>query len=256
MRQALRTKGRTALLTVAAVATLGACSTGTHHATLSKGTGPSPSGAASDSTPPVSADAPVTDSPAIDQVLSAAALTNADVQSAYEVKVQPGGASLKGDPTLDGGCGYHFTSEAHRIARREYGIYDRKTHQQISLTNDIAAYDTHADALEALSQWEIAANTCPDTPQHIDGTKLITTTLHEVANSDALPIPDNALTYQAVTNPTTSQVYYVIFCIQVKGRFLDVIGEIQAKAQSVQDLDAFSLFAIKAGRRLDPAVTT
>ena len=58
-------------------------------------------------------------------IVTTVAMTNKDLTNGYKAVLVPGGAAVKGQVTLDL-CGYRFTSESHRVARRQVGVVNAK----------------------------------------------------------------------------------------------------------------------------------
>ena len=53
--------------------------------------------------------------------LTRIALRKGDLATGYTLRLIPGGDTVRGEVTLDN-CGFNFTTEAHRVARRQYAI--------------------------------------------------------------------------------------------------------------------------------------
>ena len=96
--------------------------------------------------------------------MASIALKNTDLAHGYSLHLVPGGNKVAGQVTLDN-CGYDFTTEAHRVARRQYRMLDSAS-ADTGLEIELVAYDTAAYAAKAVAQWHTAATTCPDKPVH------------------------------------------------------------------------------------------
>ncbi len=109
------------------------------------------------SDPDVPAAAPVlTPSAAVAHV----ALTTADLKGGLKTVVIKGGGQVKGQITF-ANCGYRFTSESHRVARRQVNIVSAAG-DQTGVSNEVVVYDSAASAAKALAEVRAAAAHCPN----------------------------------------------------------------------------------------------
>jgi hypothetical protein len=106
-----------------------------------------------------SASAPPVD---LGSALERMALHDGDLPPGYTLRLIPGGDEVRHQVTLDN-CGYDFTTEAHRLARRQYVVLDNAS-EDTGLSNELVAYATPAQAAIAITQWHTSAATCPHTP--------------------------------------------------------------------------------------------
>lgn len=162
----------------------------------------------------------------------------------------PGGDKVAGQVTLDN-CGFDFTTESHRVARRQYNVLD-STSGDTGLSNELVAYDTPAHAAQALSQWHTAAATCPHTPVHstVSGEPdLLVTITQNKLDVATLPVATNAITEESATAAKQGTLYNVSI-LQVRGRYLDAIYLTMDEPLTTQDLDATREVATITGQRL------
>ena len=86
-------------------------------------------------------------------------LRPADFPPRTKVKLFSGGDQVAGQVTLDF-CGFDFTSEANRLARRQVVI--KFPHAgKVGYSNEVVAYDTEAHAAAALEEVRASVTTCP-----------------------------------------------------------------------------------------------
>jgi hypothetical protein len=95
------------------------------------------------------------------QVVRQVVLTDADLKGGLHATLITGGDQVKGQVTFDL-CGYRYTSEAHRVARRQVGIVDAKR-QFTGASNEVVVYDSVASATTALAELRTAFAHCPHT---------------------------------------------------------------------------------------------
>jgi len=108
------------------------------------------------------------------------ALQASDLNSGYTVTLIPDGDKVTGQVTLDN-CGYNFTTEAHRVARRQYGVLEGS--DDTGLIERAGSPTTSAaQAAKALAQWHTAAAHCPRTTVH---SKVLRRPAHDREGSSA-----------------------------------------------------------------------
>lgn len=194
------------------------------------------------STPPAS-------SAALGLELQKIAVRSADLKSGASFKLIPNGDKVAGQVTLDG-CGYTFSSEKKRVARRQYGLYDPSGHPT-GISNEVVAYDNTSDAALALSEWRAATAKCPHTPQHssVAGTPDLTyKVLSRVTNSIALPVETSETSLLSAS--TQGQTIYLYAIFQQRGRFLDAVYLSEDTSPTASDKTNAGDLAIYTGDRL------
>ena len=157
---------------------------------------------------------------------------------------------MVGQVTLDN-CGYNFTTEAHRVSRRQYGILDSSA-ARTGLSNELVAYDTPGEAAKAVSQWYRSAARCPKTPFR-SGVAGVGNLLMKVRakhrDMASLPVRDNAVTVESGTVAGKGS-FFNASVLQAKGRFLDNVYFTTARPITVRDMAAVLHFAAITGTRL------
>jgi hypothetical protein len=181
--------------------------------------------------------------------LASVALSQSDLNTGFTIKLIDGGDQVTGQVTLDN-CGFNFTTEANRVARRQYGIYDQ-TDQDTGVSNELVAYDSAASATLALSQWHQAAATCPKTPVHStvagepDSTIVVTT---NALGNTTLPISTNSVIVESVTADGDTE--YFVAAIQVHGQFLDAVYDNVGDPPDADEMNGVLQLAATTGARL------
>lgn len=184
-------------------------------------------------------------------VLERAALRQADLASGYTIKLMQDGDQVVGQVTLDN-CGFDFTTEAHRVARRQYVVYAGAS--QAGISNELVAYDSPAQASLALAQWHAAAARCPRGPVRstVAGVPMLTmkVTRNDLGSS-SLPLKQNAVTVESAE--AQGQTSYMVGIVQISGRYLDNVYEETDTATTPAELAAAIKLAATTGKRLASA---
>lgn len=162
----------------------------------------------------------------------------------------PGGDQVAGQVTLDN-CGFDFTTEAHRVARRQYVLKD-PAEGNTGLSNELVAYDTPAHAAMAVAQWHTAAATCPHTAVRstVAGEPdLVVTIIRNARNVATLPARQNAVTVESGRTRGKQKLYNVSI-LQVRGRYLDAVYLTTGTPITRPESTATQRLAVLTGRRL------
>lgn len=100
-----------------------------------------------------------TPTPSPSVLVNRVALRPADLPPGTKVKLLSGGDQVAGQVTLDF-CGFDFTSEANRVARRQVVI--KFPHAgKVGYSNEVVAYDNDAHAAAALDEVRSSVTACP-----------------------------------------------------------------------------------------------
>lgn len=182
-------------------------------------------------------------------ILERIALQQKDFKAGYTVQLMPGGDEVVGQVTLDN-CGYDFTTEAARVARRQYELLEGG--QDTGLSNELVAYSSPADAAKALQEWIAAAAHCPHTPvrSSVEGVPelLIKVKTNDVDDT-ALPVPSSVITVESATAAGQGTIYNAAV-LQVHDRYLDAVYLQSDQPETDEDLTALIQFATITGERL------
>lgn len=216
------------------------------------GTGQKPSsssGAATSSASTLSRSAPASPPAVLGSILQRIALSSGDLNRGDRLKLYPGADQVDGQVTLDN-CGYDFTSEADRVARRQYGVLDAAG-KDTGISNELVAYDSAAHAALALTQVRTALATCPKTPVRSAVAGVPALTYRVTVNRSGvstLPASMNLLTVESAA--AQGQTLYNVSVYQVQGRYLDAVYVNLHTPASSTDVDTALMLAAATGRRL------
>ncbi len=180
-------------------------------------------------------------------LLETIAIQDRDFPADYTVQLAPAGDQVHGQATLDN-CNYRFTTEAHRVARREYMVIDASG-RNTGVGNELVAYDSAAQAARAVAQWHQAAAGCPRGPVRSAGTVAVVRVSRNEIRLAALPNATNALTVESATVTGKGRAYTIVV-LQVRGRILDAIFVVDTNRPTSHDVDNAVRMAALAGRRL------
>ena len=181
--------------------------------------------------------------------LETIAVHDADLHSGYSVRLESHGKQVTDQVTLDN-CGYDFTTEADRVARREYYVVHGSG--DTGLGNEVVAYDTPAHAQEAVAQWHTAAASCPHTAVRsaVAGVpKMRITIKQNTRDLGGLPATNNDVTEESATSAHDG-TFYLVAILQVHGRYLDAVYLSTQAPVTAGDRAAATALAIVTGRRL------
>jgi hypothetical protein len=144
-----------------------------------------------------------------------------DLPPGSRVTLIDGGDEIEGQVTLDE-CGFRFTSEGMRVARRQVEVAYPGA-GAASYSNEVVAYDSTAHAELALKEWRTAVQSCPGDefePSAVDGVPDVRTQLLEFHTLGSLPVANNTVARQLVTARTGRSLFLSVV-YQQHGRLLD-----------------------------------
>ena len=185
-------------------------------------------------------------------MLETAALKGSDFQAGYTVSLIDGGDQVAGQVTLDN-CGYNFTTEKNRVARRQYHVSSGEG--DIGLSNELVAYDSAQDAAKALAQWHAAAQHCPRTPvrSKVAGMPpMVERIFDNQLDVRGLPLHHNAVTSMSAKVKGEGTIYNISI-LQVRGRYLDNVYLLSDQPITTRDSAAVLGLAALTGKRLASA---
>jgi hypothetical protein len=195
-----------------------------------------------------------TASPTAAQTVAKVALATADLNGGFKVKLIPGGDQVKGQVTLDN-CGYSFSTEAHRVARRQVDILNAKG-QKTGGSNEVVAYDSIAEAKLALAQWRASMKHCHlgvFWRSHVAGTPPVAYLKFTQTSSSKLPVADNDVASGVVEVKGYKERDYGLFVFQRSGNVLDALYLDGPRPSKPADVAAMIAFAQITGNRLAAA---
>jgi hypothetical protein len=214
-------------------------------------------GCGSSSGPPAATQvaAPATSTPAAAPspaaVVTRVSLVAGDLATGYTVKLIPGGDQVQGQVTLDN-CGYTFTTEAHRVARRQVAIFS-PTGARVGAANEVVAYDSPAQAAKALTEFRASVQRCPKgvfEQSTVAGTPDLRYDASTIATVPGLPVQDNAVATIAVTAKGSGQRLYGVLIFQRQGSVLDGVYLQSPTKPTAADIAAVRALAAITGKRL------
>jgi hypothetical protein len=182
-------------------------------------------------------------------VLETVALKGSDFQAGYTVSLIDGGDEVAGQVTQDN-CGYNFTAEKNRVARRQYHVSGSEG--DIGLSNELVAYDSAQDAAKALAQWHAAAQHCPRTAvrSKVAGMPpMVEKIFDNELDVRELPLHHNAVTSMSAKVKGEGTIYNIAI-LQVRGRYLDAVYVLSDQPINARDSAAVIGLATVTGKRL------
>lgn len=182
------------------------------------------------------------------KVIEQIRLTTGDFNNKLSVTLVKNGTSLS-ERTLDV-CNSKFSTEKHRIVRRQYMVTDQG--HDVGVSNEVVAYDSPAQAQLAVQQAYEAAAHCPKTTKLNVGGSTITARIRVSLNKknvSELPVTDNNEQVVAATNQT-GKTLYGISVYEVQGRYLDATYVLQFSQPTQTDMSATVRLATVTGKRL------
>jgi hypothetical protein len=212
-------------------------------------------GCGSSSTPKASQGASASPTPLVTQapedLVTRAGLVNGDLAGGQTVRLMDGGDQVDGQVTLDN-CGFDFTTEAHRLARRQVLVLaanGRKTGQ----SNEVVAYDSQGQAALALSQFRASVTRCPKhafEASTVAGVPDLRYDVSKIATDAALPVKDNVVATIEVTPKGSNQHLYGVLIFQLRGTVLDGVYLLSDTKPTPRALAALRALATRTGRKL------
>lgn len=240
-------KRRAASAAVVAVLGLAGCTSSPPSPSSSSTPTTSPSGSSTPSTEaptPSASPAPTSSISSAAQLVEQVVLTTDDVGDGYQVKLIPGGDQVVGQVTLDY-CGFTFTSEAHRVARRQVEVLTTAG-DPTGISNEVVAYDTAADAAKAMAEFRNAVKTCPlgvYRNSSVLGEPDMRFDVSKLSTSAALPVADNAIGVATVRAKGQTGQIYSRLVLQLSGTVLDATylnGDTPLTADDIAGVDGLA----------------
>jgi hypothetical protein len=245
------------VIAAAAVLALAGCSSSSKAAqtqspssTASQTPTPSSAPSTAPSTAPSPSDSPAAGTP--DALVAQVVLATADLGSGLTAQLIDGGDTTT-QPTLDT-CGYKYTTEAHRVARRQVEVLT-STGDDTGVSNEVVAYDSAAEAAKALVEYRASVTHCRKNVYvklpASEGAPQVRYSSLKLVTLAGLPVPENAVArVSAVVKDSPPDPSYSFIIIQVHGTVLDAVY-VNDTAPLPQDaLDVGTRLAVITGERL------
>ncbi|HSV37648.1 MAG TPA: hypothetical protein VLI04_02710 [Nocardioidaceae bacterium] len=159
------------------------------------------------------------------------------------------GDQVEGQVTLDE-CGFAFTSEADRVARRQVSIVRRGDSGRYS--HEVVVYGSEAEARHALAEWRAAVRDCPadefikpDSP----GLVPLRTEVLEFHPIESLPIRNNTVVRERVSTKR-GRAAYLAAIYQQHGVVLSVSYLATTAEPSTEQVNRLTTLALEAAERM------
>lgn len=149
------------------------------------------------------------------------AIRGGDLGRRSRVRLYQSGDQVQGQVTLDN-CGYDFTTETHRIARRQVAIVVKRN-RRFSLSNEVVAYDSPERAAEAINEFRMSVETCPKRAfraSRVQGVPDLKYPVSRLRTAPNLPVEDNAVATRVVRARNSDRRLHQIVVFQRRGTVL------------------------------------
>lgn len=148
---------------------------------------------------------------------------NGELVKGSRARLIPDGDKVRNTVTLDN-CGFVFTTEAHRVARRQVTLFTAKG--QSLGGNEVVAYDSPAQAARALAEFRTSVARCPRgrfVPSPVAGAPVLRYDALTIGKDAKLPVKDTVVSTMTVTFQDSGRRVYAITILQRKGNVLDAV---------------------------------
>jgi hypothetical protein len=151
-------------------------------------------------------------------------LRNSDFKGGLKLKLERGGDKVAGQVTLDN-CGDSFSTEAHRVARRQLELVSAKG-QDSGIGNEAVVYDSPKQAAKALKQFRKSVVGCRKHVFHKSKAAGVPDLKYEVntlAKASGLPVKDNAVVTQRIAAKGFNKPLFAVVILQRQGSALSAV---------------------------------
>jgi hypothetical protein len=214
---------------------------------------------------PVSASvpAPSTDAPSMsaepegmsaDELVEKVLVTDADLTDGGRVETRADGTQVEGFVTLDN-CGFVFTSEANRTARRQVNMSSAGAD---AFSHEVVAYTDEAAARDALEELRESVRTCPSgepVPSVLSSVPVVYEVLGFDERATGFPVDDVAVLVERVSSPD-HPTFYSVAIYQRAGSVLNAVYVGGEEPPSRRLRKEQRRLAVVTGARLASAVAT
>lgn len=181
-------------------------------------------------------------------------LRPADLPSPWagmQIQLPPDGDKLTVG-SLDN-CGYQFSTEKFRLARRQVAVVEA-TGRDVGVSHEVIVYDSPAHASAAFQEWQSSVNGCRRGTvfrSPVPGSPRIRLDTASTAADSTLPVAQNLVTKTSATILSASRSrLHGIALLQLQGTVLDVVRVRSTAPLTVSMTKAAVALAAAAGRRL------
>jgi hypothetical protein len=178
-------------------------------------------------------------------------LRNSDFKGGLRLKLSPGGDKVAGQITLNN-CGDDFSTEAHRVARRQVALVSAKG-QASGISNEVAVYDRPEQAAKALKQLRKSVVGCSKKIYHKTKQPDLPALRYEVntlAKGAGLPVKDSAVVTQKVAAKGFEQRLFLVLILQRQGPVLSAVYLQSPTKPTDADVANLHSLAVITGKRI------
>jgi len=178
-------------------------------------------------------------------------LKDADLANGFTVKLIPGGDQVSGQVTLDN-CGYNFTTESHRVARRQVAMLDA-TGKDASASNEVVAYDSVEQATLALVELRASVAHCPKNifvAGAVAGAPALRYDSSGLVTEPNLPVKDNTVLMERVTPKGSTKPLFTVFVVERQGAVVDATYVLSTTKPTADELTSIMVLSSVTGKRL------
>jgi hypothetical protein len=178
-------------------------------------------------------------------------LRNSDFKGGLKLKLTPGGDKVAGQITLNN-CGDDFSTEAHRVARRQITLVSAKG-EASGVSNEVAAYDRPAQAAKALKQYRKSVVGCRKNVYHKmkePGVPDLRYEVNTLTKATGLPIKDNAVVTQRLAAKGVKQRLHLVLILQRHDAVLTAVYLQSVTKPTDADVASLHTLAVITGKRL------
>jgi len=198
---------------------------------------------------PTTSPSPTGPTPA--SVVAQVGLKDTDLANGFTVKLIPSGDQVAGQVTLDN-CGYKFTTESHRVARRQVAMLDSKG-KDAGASNEVVAYDSVEQATKALVELRASVAHCPKNifvKGSVNGAPALRYDSSGVVTEPNLPVKDNTVLMERVTPKGSTKPLFTVFVVERQGAVVDATYVLSSTKPTEEELTSIMVLSSVTGKRL------
>lgn len=183
-------------------------------------------------------------------LVTAVVLTRQDLTPGFKLRLYEQGDRVRGQVSLDF-CGYRYTTEPHRAARRQVAVTDAAG-KLTGSSNEVLAYDTAARAAKALEEYRAAVRGCPAdhaVASPVAGAPLLRYRYTSLGSDAGLPVAQNTVVMATVFPKGGGRLYFRVV-LQRRGRVLDLHYLVSDTTPTRADQAGLLRLAAATGSRL------
>jgi hypothetical protein len=189
--------------------------------------------------------------PAPAKLVKQVTLRNSDFKPGLKVKLSPGGDKVAGQITLNN-CGDTFSTESHRVARRQIDLVSAKG-EESGISNEVVAYDRPEQAAKALKQYRKSVVGCRKNVYHKSkqpGVPELRYQANTLTRASGLPVKDTALVRQTVLAKGYDRPLHLVLFLQRHDAVLNVVYLQSVAKPTDAEVANLHTLAVITGKRL------